>query len=140
MSGYFFLIVTVLCFSLLGVLHKIADFRRCGPSAINAYLVLWYASGLVFALILYWRGDISFTWRELTIGGLMGAASVGGQFSLLTALEKGVPGHVAFPIANGGGLFLVALVGVLFFGERVHAYGIAGIVLGIGATTLLSFP
>lgn len=104
------------------------------------YLVLWYASGLVFALILYWREGISFTWRELTIGGLMGAASVGGQFSLLTALEKGVPGHVAFPIANGGGLFLVALVGVVFFRERVYAYGITGIVLGIGATVLLSFP
>lgn len=41
MSGYFFLILTVLCFSFLGVLHKIADFKRCGPSAINAYLFLW---------------------------------------------------------------------------------------------------
>jgi drug/metabolite transporter (DMT)-like permease len=31
----------VVCFSLLGILHKIADFQRCRPSAINAYLFLW---------------------------------------------------------------------------------------------------
>ena len=78
--------------------------------------------------------------RELAIAGLMGAASVGGQLSLLTALEMGIPGHVVFPLANGGGLFLVALIGILLFGERVHSYGMLGIALGIVATVLLSLP
>jgi hypothetical protein len=41
MSGYLFLVLAVASFSLLGVLHKVADFRRCRPSAINAYLFLW---------------------------------------------------------------------------------------------------
>jgi len=104
------------------------------------YLVYWYGAGFFLALLLLLRDGVSFNLREMTIAGLMGAASVGGQLSLLTALERGIPGHVVFPIANGGGLFLVALVGILLFGERVHGYGIIGIVLGIAAAVLLSLP
>ena len=104
------------------------------------YLAFWYGAGCVLALLLYLRNGLKVQWKELVIGASMAAVSVGGQLSLLTALEKGVPGHVAFPMANGGGLFLVALVGVLTFGERVHHYGVAGIVLGIVATALLSVP
>jgi multidrug transporter EmrE-like cation transporter len=104
------------------------------------YLVFWYGSGLLFALLLFWREKTGLARRDFVIGGLMGAASVGGQFSLLSALENGIPGHIAFPLANGGGLFLVALIGVIAFGERVRGYGIAGIILGIGATILLSLP
>jgi multidrug transporter EmrE-like cation transporter len=104
------------------------------------YLVLWYGSGFLLAALLFLREGFSFEWREMTIACLMGLASVGGQLSLLNALQKGIPGHVAFPIANGGGLFVVVLVGILSFGERLHGYGIAGILLGIVASVLLSLP
>jgi len=104
------------------------------------YLVFWYGSGFILALLLLLRNGFSLTMREALIAGLMGTASVGGQLCLLTALEKGIPGHVVFPLANGGGLFLVALVGIVFFAERVHLYGILGIALGIAATILLSLP
>ena len=40
MIGYLFLLLAVVCFSMLGILHKIADFQRCRPRAINAYLFL----------------------------------------------------------------------------------------------------
>lgn len=41
MSGYSFLALAVLCFCGLGLLHKVADFQKCRPSAINAYLFFW---------------------------------------------------------------------------------------------------
>ena len=41
MSGYSFLALAVLCFCGLGVFHKVADFQKCRPSAINAYLFFW---------------------------------------------------------------------------------------------------
>jgi len=104
------------------------------------YLVFWYGAGLMLAVVVHLRHPLSLNLREVAIAGLMGAASVGGQLCLLTALEKGIPGHIAFPLANGGGLFLVVLAGILLFGERVHGYGIAGIVLGLVATILLSLP
>jgi multidrug transporter EmrE-like cation transporter len=102
------------------------------------YLVFWYGAGLVLAAVVHLRQALSLRWREVAIAGLMGAASVGGQICLLTAMEMDIPGHIVFPIANGGGLFLVVLVGIFLFGERVHGYGIVGIVLGIVATILLS--
>ena len=104
------------------------------------YLVFWYGAGFLFAALFFLRDRFRFDWREMIIAGFMGAASVGGQLSLLAALQRGIPGHVMFPLANGGGLFLVALVGILLFEERIHLYGIAGIVLGIAATVLLSLP
>lgn len=74
----------------------------------------------------------------MTIAGFMRAASVGGQLTLLAALQRGIPRHVMFPLANGGGLSW--LHSWVLFGERIHLYGIAGIVLGIAATVLLSLP
>src|SRR5262245_47388620 len=41
MSGYSFLALAVLCFCGLGLLHKVADFQKCRPSFINAYLFFW---------------------------------------------------------------------------------------------------
>ena len=41
MSGYSFLALAVLCFSGLGVFHKVADYQKCRPSAINASLFFW---------------------------------------------------------------------------------------------------
>jgi drug/metabolite transporter (DMT)-like permease len=41
MLGYLFLSLAVVCFTVLGILHKVADFQKCRPSAINAYLFLW---------------------------------------------------------------------------------------------------
>src|SRR2546428_7081245 len=53
MSGYLFLALAVLCFSGLGVLHKVADFQKCAPPAINAYLFFWaglFTTTYVFSL------------------------------------------------------------------------------------------
>jgi drug/metabolite transporter (DMT)-like permease len=48
-----------------------------------------------------------------------------------------VPGNVAFPISNGGSLFVVVIAGVALFRERIGAYGIAGCTLGAIAILLL---
>jgi drug/metabolite transporter (DMT)-like permease len=57
MTGYLFLVLTVACFSMLGVLQKVADFRRCSPSAVNVCLFLW-ASCLMATYALSTRGSL----------------------------------------------------------------------------------
>jgi drug/metabolite transporter (DMT)-like permease len=52
---YAFLILAVASLGLLGVLHKVADHRKCRPAAINFFLFLW-ASLMVAAVELGWRG------------------------------------------------------------------------------------
>lgn len=55
----------------------------------------------------------------------------------MKALDNQVPGSVAYPVGNGGSLFLVVLAGVLLFKEHVNRVGIAGIAIGIAAVLVL---
>jgi drug/metabolite transporter (DMT)-like permease len=54
-TGQIYMLLALLSFSLLGVLHKMADVKRCRPSAITALLYGW---SLVFvaALVTLGRG------------------------------------------------------------------------------------
>src|SRR5689334_17373842 len=46
-SGYAFMIAGLLCFSTLGVFHKVADVKHCRPAAVNALIYSW---SLLFAI------------------------------------------------------------------------------------------
>lgn len=102
------------------------------------YLLYWYVGAFVFAIAALLRSRLRPFRREVWLGALMGACSLLGQAFTGLALSNGVPGHVAFPMTTGGSLFLVATAGLLIFKERVGAYGIAGLVLGIAALVALS--
>jgi EamA domain-containing membrane protein RarD len=46
--GYLYMLAGLLSFSMLGIFHKIADVKRCRPSAVNALIYGW---SLLFSLI-----------------------------------------------------------------------------------------
>ncbi len=102
------------------------------------YLISWYSGGLVLAVAAY-RQRLRFAKWEVILGAGMGLCSLGGQHFTGRALASGVPGHIAFPITTGGTLFLVALIGIIIFHEKVGSYGRVGLVLGILALIVLSF-
>ena len=100
-----------------------------------------------FYIVLYWSGFAMLTllsllreaWpnqRELATGLIMAVCSVAGNVSITMALGK-VKGAIAYPVGNGGSLTLVVLAGVLFFREKIHRVGIAGIICGISAILIL---
>ena len=106
----------------------------------NQYLITWYSVACIIALLIFLKAR---TWplrREFVIGGVMGLSSIVGLLSMATALGYGMPGLVVFPVATGGNLFLVAAFGILWYKEKVGRYGLAGILVGIIAITILSFP
>jgi len=101
------------------------------------YLTAWYASGLAaIALPMLWKG-MRLGKIEVVWGVLAGALSIGGQVAMAVALNRGVPGHVVFPIAIGGSIFVVALAGRLMFGERLSAPTAIGLALGFIAVILV---
>ena len=102
------------------------------------YLLYWYLGAFAFALAAIVRSRLRPYRREIWLGALMGGCSLLGQTCTGLALSHGVPGHVAFPITTGGSLFLVGVAGLLLFKEKVGAYGMAGIALGISALVVLS--
>jgi drug/metabolite transporter (DMT)-like permease len=101
------------------------------------YLVVLYAAGFaLFAIV----GLMQTGWpnvREIITASVMAIASVAGNLAMVTAMARKVPGSVAYPVGNGGSLFLVVLAGVLLFKERVNPAGIAGIAVGIAAVLVL---
>ncbi|HEX3717240.1 MAG TPA: EamA family transporter [Verrucomicrobiae bacterium] len=99
------------------------------------YIVL-YSCGFLVMLIPSIRREAWPNRREIATGLIMALCSVIGNVSITMAL-KNVRGVVAYPISNGGSLTLVVLAGVLFFKERLHPVGIAGVICGISAILVL---
>jgi multidrug transporter EmrE-like cation transporter len=110
----------------------------------STYLFLWYLAGALLLVLLraggrlYGRKSPSPGWVDLAVGGGLGAASVIGQTCMTLSLGQGLPGAIVFPLALGGGLFVVVGAGVLLFKEPVGPYGFAGIALGVVSIVLLS--
>ena len=101
------------------------------------YLTVWYAGGLAaIALPMVLQG-MRIGKTELIWGAVAGALSIGGQVAMAVALGAGVPGHVVFPIAIGGSIFVVALAGRIFFHERMNRLTALGVGLGFMAVILL---
>jgi len=102
------------------------------------YLVFWYLAGGLFIMVLVWRARCRPVRSDILVGTFLGIFSVCGQTSMGLALANGLPGNVVFPVALGGGLFVVVLAAILVFKERIGPAGVAGISLGILSIALLS--
>ena len=102
------------------------------------YLTVWYAAGLatIGVPILFQR--VRITVREVGWASIMAALSLGGQIAMAVALKLNVPGHVVFPIAIGGSVFIVILGGRFLFGERLNGLTAGGVSFGLVAIILLS--
>ncbi len=102
------------------------------------YLSIWYGAGLlVIGIPMALKG----VWpqrRELLWGAALAALSIGGQVAMSMALDLKVPGHIVFPVAIGGSVFFVALVGTLAFREKMNLITAAGVLCGFVAVVMLS--
>ncbi|MBS1801216.1 MAG: hypothetical protein JSS95_15495 [Acidobacteria bacterium] len=104
------------------------------------YLLIWYMAGSILALAVAVRHLGKPTVRELGIGILMALCSVLGQTGMALAMSGGIPGYVVFPVAVGGGLILVVMVGVFVFRERLSLLLGIGIASGLASLILLALP
>lgn len=102
------------------------------------YLGFWYLAGLCVAMIALLSQRASLGRSEIVVGGLMGLFSSVGWILLSQAIARDTPGVVAYPIAIGGNLSIVAAVGVLVFKERLSPYGYLGILTGVAGIALLA--
>lgn len=111
-----------------------------GHVSERQYLSLWYLAGALVAAVPLLRLRSGMEKREWLLGCAMAASSLFGQLGMGLALANGLPGFVVFPVATGGGLLFVLLVGVIRFRERVHWVGYLGIATGTLALVLLALP
>jgi uncharacterized membrane protein len=101
------------------------------------YLTAWYAGGLAIIALPALLKGMRVGKKEVLWGAVAGALSIGGQIAMAVALSSGVPGHVVFPVAIGGSIFVVALAGRVMFGERMNLPTALGVALGFVAVVLV---
>jgi len=101
------------------------------------YLTIWYAAGLASVGVPMVLKGLRLRRIELLWGALVAASSIAGQVAMAIALDSNVPGHIVFPIAIGGSIFIVALAGRIFFRERMDRLNVIGVSLGFLAVILL---
>ena len=137
------LLLMVLAFMANGVsasTSKLLGEAGFGDYAWQFVTVLYWA-GFGLMMILNLVNGSRPNRREFGIALVMAVGSVIGNVCLTKALDVKMPGHVdgsiGYPIGNGGSLTLVVLAGVLFFKEKIHPIGIAGIVCGLTAILIL---
>jgi drug/metabolite transporter (DMT)-like permease len=107
-------------------------------SAKFPYLTVWYAAGLLIIGVPTLLQGVRFKLREVGWSSVLAALSMGGQLAMAVALKLNIPGHVVFPIAIGGSVFIVVLGGRLLFGERLNSFTAGGVFVGLAAVVLLS--
>ena len=106
---------------------------------VNQYLLYFYLGGFLFMAAVLLIQRVAPNPREIAIGMLMAVCSLSGTAALAYALGNyQIPGNIAFPISNGGSLFVVITGGVMLFRERLGLYGVSGCALGTLAIVLLS--
>jgi multidrug transporter EmrE-like cation transporter len=125
-------------FALLGA--KVLTESGLGKDYGDHYLLGWYVSGLVVALLYSIRGFHKPYSREIAIGAGMAAMSFLGQLCLVRALGGGAPGYLVYPIASAANVLFVAVGGVVLFKEKLGTLGIAGIACGLVSVLILSLP
>lgn len=137
---WFVLMLLAWMFNGLGVfgLRILAGMGLSG-AVTNPYIMYWYLGGFIFMGVRLVSKKCIPNRTEVGLGALMALCSVSGTAGLAFGLNAyNVPGNVAFPIANGGSLFVVVTAGVFMFRERLGWYGICGCTLGTLAIVLLS--
>jgi drug/metabolite transporter (DMT)-like permease len=103
------------------------------PSA----LILMYATGTLFGLLLMVGFRSKVTLLEVLFGLGVGVCSYAGNLAVLRALGF-LPAYTVFPAVVGGPILTLALLSSLFARQRPSRNTVWGIICGIFAVVLLT--
>jgi drug/metabolite transporter (DMT)-like permease len=95
--------------------------------------------GLLGTLVGWWSGRLTFQWRNVIGGIILGIPNFGSMYFLLLSLSQGIEGSFVFPVTNLGIILLTAMGAVVFFKEKLSVIHIFGIFVAISAILLMAF-
>jgi drug/metabolite transporter (DMT)-like permease len=135
--AYLYLIVAVLALGLLGVLHKVADFRRCRPQAITLFLFLGAATATWVAC--FWQYGVhplsGMPWAVAPVGGVCGCLA---SLAILNFQQGVRHGRIAasWLIINLS-TALPTVLSIVIYREHVGTRRAAGLLLALVALVIL---
>jgi drug/metabolite transporter (DMT)-like permease len=82
------------------------------------------------------KGKLTFNWRGIGLGAIVGLLGAGGQLVLFKALTMG-PSYIIYPFISMAPVIVITLASI-FLKEKANKWQIAGIVVALAAILLLS--
>ena len=82
------------------------------------------------------KGKLTFSWRGIGLGAIVGLLGAGGQLVLFKALTLG-PSYIIYPFISMSPVVVITLASI-FLKERANKWQMAGIVVALAAILLLS--
>ncbi|NNE27137.1 MAG: EamA family transporter [Saprospiraceae bacterium] len=107
-------------------------------ASLNFVTTLFFLAGLWGVIYMIIARKAFFTNRDIIAGICLGIPNFFTIYLLIKALEIGWDGSVLFPVNNVSVLSLTAVVGFIFFKERLNKYNVVGLILAIAAVLLIS--
>ncbi len=110
------------------------------PAFVSTIFLLAGTIGLIVAIIGLIMGRLTFSWRNVIGGILLGIPNYFSIYFLLKALGAGWEGSVVFPINNVAIIGLSAIIGgFIIFKEKYSKLNILGIVLSMVSIILIAY-
>ncbi len=130
-----FILITVVTWGIWGafsgyqISHGIPD---------TVVYIAWAISMLPCALValIINKGKLTFSWRGIGLGAIVGLLGAGGQLVLFKALTLG-PSYIIYPFISMSPVVVITLASI-FLKERANKWQMAGIVVALAAILLLS--
>ena len=130
-----FILITVVTWGIWGafsgyqISHGIPD---------TVVYIAWALSMLPCALVALFinKGKLTFSWRGIGLGAIVGLLGAGGQLVLFKALTLG-PSYIIYPFISMSPVVVITLASI-FLKERANKWQMAGIVVALAAILLLS--
>ena len=130
-----FIFITVITWGIWGafsgyqISHGIPD---------TVVYIAWALSMLPCALValIINKGKLTFSWRGIGLGAIVGLLGAGGQLVLFKALTLG-PSYIIYPFISMSPVVVITLASI-FLKERANKWQMAGIVVALAAILLLS--
>lgn len=130
-----FIFITVVTWGIWGafsgyqISHGIPD---------TVVYIAWALSMLPCALValIINKGKLTFSWRGIGLGAIVGLLGAGGQLVLFKALTLG-PSYIIYPFISMSPVVVITLASI-FLKERANKWQMAGIVVALAAILLLS--
>ena len=130
-----FILITVVTWGIWGAFsgHQISH----GIPDTVVYIA-WALSMLPCALValIINKGKLTFSWRGIGLGAIVGLLGAGGQLVLFKALTLG-PSYIISPFISMSPVVVITLASI-FLKEKATKWQIAGIVVALAAILLLS--
>jgi drug/metabolite transporter (DMT)-like permease len=135
--AYVFLIMAAASLGLLGIMHKVADHRRCRPEAINLFLFMGAAVLMAAASIVRFGPEKAFAmkaaaWLTAAVCGFLASLAIlsfqhGVRFGKISTSWLVINLSTALPTA----------LSIVIYHEAVNARRAAGLTLAVVALFIL---